>query len=100
MTESAASKKARLGRATARRAAEAVAGRLIEISGWSAIALLTPLAVFLVAHASLAATSPAAGQATTPTGPTWYPTSTPPTFAIRPPSRATHQGAGWTSARA
>ncbi len=84
MSESQESKRARRGRAAARRAAEAVAGRLIALSGWSAIAVLTAIAAFLVANAWKAAQSPAAGLARMLTGTSWYPTSTPQAFGFLP----------------
>jgi phosphate transport system permease protein len=82
MTESPESKRTRSGRAAARRAAEAVAGRLIGLSGWSAIAVLTAIAVFLVVNAWKALTSPQAGFWRMITGTSWYPTSTPELFGF------------------
>lgn len=84
MSESAGSKRARSGRAAARRAAEAVAGRLIELSGWSAIMVLTAIAVFLAANAWMAASSPLAGLGRMLSGTSWYPTSTPALFGFLP----------------
>jgi phosphate transport system permease protein len=84
MSETSVSKKARMGRAAARRAAEAVAGRLIEASGWSAIAVLTAIAVFLAYNAYQAAASPEAGLLRMLTGESWYPTSTPALFGFLP----------------
>jgi len=82
MPETAESRTTRFGRAAARRAAEAVAGRLIELSGWSAIAVLTAIAVFLGMNAYKALASPAAGLVGMLTGTSWYPTSTPALFGF------------------
>jgi phosphate transport system permease protein len=84
MSEPSGSRKARRGRAVARRATEAVAGRLIELSGWSAIAVLTAIAVFLAVNAYMAATSPSAGIVRMLTGTSWYPTSEQPLFGFLP----------------
>jgi phosphate transport system permease protein len=76
------SKRVRSGRAAARRAAEAVVGRLIALSGWSAIGVLTAIAVFLGVNAAKALSSPQAGFVRMLTGTSWYPTSTPPMFGF------------------
>jgi phosphate transport system permease protein len=76
------SKRVRSGRAAARRPAEAVVGRLIALSGWSAIGVLTAIAVFLGVNAAKALSSPQAGFVRMLTGTSWYPTSTPPMFGF------------------
>lgn len=77
-------KSLRSGRAAARRAAETVVGRLIALSGWSAITVLTAIAVFLAANAWKALSDPAVGIVRMVTGTSWYPTSTPPQFGFLP----------------
>ena len=88
MSESPESKKTRSGRAAARRAAEALVGRLIEASGWTAIAVLTAIAVFLAVNAYQALVSPQAGLVHMLTGTAWYPTSAKPLFGFLPARNA------------
>jgi phosphate transport system permease protein len=82
MNESSEAKRARSGRAAARRAAEAVIGRLISLSGWSAIAVLTAIAAFLAMNAWKALSDPQVGLVRMLTGTSWYPTSTPPLYGF------------------
>ena len=71
-----------LGRAAARRAAEAVVRVLITASGWTAIAVLAAITVFLVLNAQQAIS--VVGLVHMLTGKLWYPTSTPPLFGFLP----------------
>lgn len=84
MSESQESRRARTGRAATRRATEAVVGRLIQASGWSAIAVLTAIAGFLALNAWQALTNPDAGLARMVLGTSWYPTGTPPLYGFLP----------------
>ncbi len=78
------SRRGRPGRSAVRRAAEAAVTRLMFLSGWSAIAVLTAIAVFLLFNAWHALVSPVAGLVRMLTGVAWYPTATPPQFGILP----------------
>jgi phosphate transport system permease protein len=82
MTDRVQHSRARPGRAAIRRAAEAVVGRLIALSGWSAISVLTAIAAFLAVNAWQAASSPDAGLWPMLSGSSWYPTATPPLFGF------------------
>jgi phosphate transport system permease protein len=78
------SKRGRVARAAAARAGETVVRGLITGSGWTAIAILTAIAGFLVYNAWPALASPAVGLVRMVTGTEWYPTSTPPEFGFLP----------------
>lgn len=75
---------ARSGRATFRRAIEVVVRRGLALNGWSAIAVLSAIAAFLVANAWQALAHPDAGFATMIAGDEWYPTGTPARFGFLP----------------
>lgn len=77
-------KRGRAARAAAARAGETIVRGLITGSGWTAIAILTAIAGFLVYNAWPALVSPAAGLVRMVTGTEWYPTSTPPEFGFLP----------------
>lgn len=71
-----------LGRSVFRRAAEAAAGYLIAISGWTAIAVLAAIAVFLFLDSWQALTT--VGLPRMLTGTVWFPTSDPPRYGMLP----------------
>jgi phosphate transport system permease protein len=76
------SKAARVGRPVYSRAADAVARRLIWVCGWSAIAILAAIFVFLGINALPALRDVGLWQMIA--GTDWYPTSTPPRFGFLP----------------
>lgn len=76
------SKAARVGRPVYSRAVDAVARRLIWVSGWSAIAILAAIFVFLGINALPALRDVGLWQMIA--GTDWYPTSTPPKFGFLP----------------
>lgn len=72
----------RLGRATLRRATEAVVRGLIYACGWLAIVILAAIAVFLVWNAARALQQ--VGLTSLLSGAQWYPTSDPGKFGLLP----------------
>src|SRR5450759_3563459 len=82
MTDEPSRRRQGLGRAAIRRAAETVVRALITTSGWTAIAVLAAITVFLVLNAQQALST--VGLVKMITGKLWYPTSTPPLFGFLP----------------
>jgi len=82
MTEPSKQKTARNGRPVKSRAADAVVRRIIAACGWSAIAILAAIFVFLLLNAQKAISE--VGLWAMITGTDWYPTSDPPSFGFLP----------------
>jgi phosphate transport system permease protein len=72
------------GRTGRARAAEVVVRTVMAASGWTAIIILTAIAVFLVVNAWQAIASPEVGLVRMLTGTLWYSTATPPEFGFLP----------------
>jgi len=82
MREPSSNRRQGLGRLAIRRAAEAAVRNLIAISGWTAIAVLAAIAIFLFLNSTQAISKLGLGHMLG--GTSWFPTSTPPEFGMLP----------------